>query len=119
MHKTKALQNMKSEDIKTIKDLRSYIGLYKTFIDCTPNLTNFLDKFDQLVGGKQSNDPITWTPDLIADFNKAQEHTKNMADLYLPKPDDQLIITCDGARTPPAVGMVLQAKCKNGLPITV
>ena len=37
-----------------------------------------------------------------------------MKDLYLPRSNDQLIITCDGARTPPAVGMVLQAKCEDG-----
>ena len=59
-HRKLALQKVNFEDIKTVKDLRSYIGLYKTFIDCTPNLTIHLDKFDQLVGSKQSNDDITW-----------------------------------------------------------
>ena len=113
-HRKLALQKVEHETIKTVKDLRSYLGLYKTFIDCTPNLTNYLDCFDQLVGSKQSNDDITWTPDLIQAFNRAKEHMKNMTDLYLPRPDDELIITCDGARTPPAVGMILQAKCTDG-----
>ena len=109
-HRKLALQKVRYEDIKTVKDMRSYIGLYKTFIDCTPNLTTSLDKFDQLVGSKQSNDEITWTPDLVQAFNKSKELISQMKDLYLPRPDDQLIITCDGARTPPAVGMILQAK---------
>ena len=112
-HRKLALQKVNYESIKTVKDMRSYLGLYKTFIDCTPNLTNFLDTFDQLVGSKQSNDEITWTPDLVSNFNKAKDHINQMKDLYLPRPDDQLIITCDGARTPPAVGMILQAKCAD------
>ena len=112
-HRKLALQKVTHESIKTVKDMRSYLGLYKTFIDCTPNLTNFLDKFDQLVGSKQSNDEVTWTPELVLAFNKSKEHISQMKDLYLPRPEDQLIITCDGARTPPAVGMILQAKCSD------
>ena len=92
-HRKLALQKVNYESIKTVKDMRSYLGLYKTFIDCTPNLTNFLDTFDQLVGSKQSNDEITWTPDLLSNFNKAKDHINQMKDLYLPRPDDQLIIT--------------------------
>ena len=112
-HRKLALQKVNFEDIKTVKDMRSYVGLYKTFIDCTPNLTIHLDKFDQLVGSKQSNDDITWTPDLIQVFTKSKELISQMKDLYLPRPDDQLIITCDGARTPPAVGMILQARTQD------
>ncbi len=33
-----------------------------------------------------------------------------MTNIYLPQAEDQLIITCDGARTPPAVGVILQAR---------
>ena len=33
-----------------------------------------------------------------------------MTNIYLPQAKDQLIITCDGARTPPAVGVILQAR---------
>ena len=37
-----------------------------------------------------------------------------MTNIYLPKAEDQLIITCDGARTPPAVGVILQARTPSG-----
>ena len=113
-HRKQALQKVKHEDILKIKDVRSWVGLFKTFMDCTPNLTKFMDPFDQLTGGKQSNDIVTWTPELIQHFNKAKEQIDHMEDLYLPTPEDQLIITCDGARTPPAVGMLLQAKNSKG-----
>lgn len=113
-HRRQALSLVTTDQLKTIKDLRSWLGLYKTFIDCTPHLTSILDPFDAITGNKQSNDPITWTPLLSQQFHSAQEHIKTMKDLYLPTPDDQLIITCDGARTPPAVGMVLQAKTPDG-----
>ena len=109
-HRKQALADMTTESITTVRDLRSWLGLYKTFIDCTPNLTALLDPFDAIVGGKDSKDTITWTAELQNHFNKAQQNIKNMTNLYLPTSDDQLIITCDGARTPPAVGMVLQAK---------
>ena len=98
----------------TVKDLRSWLGLYKTFIDCTPNLTNLLDIFDQFVGSRDSKDDITWTDDFVAAFRKAQDQISHMKDLYLPTENDQLIIMCDGTRNPPAVGMVLQAKLPNG-----
>ena len=113
-HRKQALAETKTEDIQTIKDLRSWLGLYKTFIDCTPNLTRLLDPFDSIVGGKDSKDTVTWTPLLLSQFNTAQAHIKNMQNIYLPQADDQLIITCDGARTPPAVGMVLQARTPSG-----
>jgi hypothetical protein len=113
-HRKLALESIKYKELTTVKDLRSWLGLYKTFIDCTPNLTNLLDKFDQFVGSRDSKDDITWTDDFIAAFNKAQEQISNMKDLYLPTEHDQLIIMCDGARNPPAVGMVLQAKLPNG-----
>ena len=35
---------------------------------------------------------------------------ENISDVYLPHPNDQLIIITDGARTPPGVGFVLQAR---------
>ena len=113
-HRRLALQNIKHEDLKTVKDIRSWIGLYKTFIDCTPNLTVHLDKFDQFVGSRDSKDSISWTDDFITSFKHAQNQINHMKDLYLPTKNDQLIIMCDGARTPPAIGMVLQAKTCTG-----
>ena len=113
-HRKQALADVHPEHIKTIKDLQSWIGLYKTFLDCTPNLTSILDPFDTITGGEDSKDAVTWTPELTKRFHKAQLHIDNMTNIYLPQAEDQLIITCDRARTPPAVGMILQARTPSG-----
>lgn len=114
-HRKQALIDTKHEDITTIKDLRSWLGLYKTFIYHTPNLTNILDPLDKVVGGKESKDPLTWTDELTKAFHNAKTHAAKIKQVYLPHPEDQLIITTDGARNPPGVGFLLQAKDTDGV----
>ena len=109
-HRQQALKTIKPENIETIKDLCSWIGLYKTFLDCTPNLANLLAPFDEISAGKDSKDIVTWTPNLTIAFRKATDKVDKMEKLYLPKPDDQLIITTDAARVNPGLGMILQAR---------
>ena len=109
-HRKKALAKITEEDLKTVRDIRSWVGLYKTFIYHTPNLTKIMDPFDKLVGDKESKDLIVWNDELRLKLQEAKDHVENISDVYLPHPDDQLIIITDGARTPPGVGFVLQAK---------
>ena len=59
-------------------------------------------------------DEIVWNDDLKQAFTQAQDHIRNIGEVYLPNPNDQLIIITDGARTPPGVGFVLQAKDSKG-----
>ena len=113
-HRKQTLAQTKEDDLATIKDLRSWVGLYKTFLYHTPNLTNILDPFDKITGGKDSKDDIIWTPELSLAFQRAKEHVDKIKEVYLPSPDDQLIVSTDGARTPPGIGFVLQAKDKEG-----
>ena len=118
-HRRQALGQVEHEQIKLVKDLRSWVGLYKTFLDCTPDLANLMDPFDQVTASKESADPITWTPALLQAFVAAKKQINNMVDLYLPSPEDQLIITTDAARCPPGLGTVLKAKDKAGITRTV
>lgn len=113
-HRKKALALTDQESIKTIKDLRSWIGLYKTFLDCTPQLTVILSPFDDVTAGKDSLDPVTWTQQLSTAFNTAKKHIEKMENIYLPLPSDQLIISADAARTQPGLGLILQAKDSHG-----
>ena len=113
-HRKQALLEVKSEDILTVKDVRSWIGLYKTFLYHTPNLARIMDPFDKITSDKDSKDTITWTNELKMAFQNAKDNIVNIKEVYLPHPDDQLLIITDGARTPPGVGFVLQAKDKKG-----
>lgn len=113
-HRKQALVQVQHEDLKTVRDVRSWVGLYKTFLYHTPNISNILDPFDKIVGDKQSNDVITWTTELKQALQNAKDHVKNIKEVYLPHPDEQLLILTDGARNPPGVGFVLQAKDSQG-----
>ena len=73
-----------------------------------------MDPFDKLVGDKDSKDVIVWNDDLRKQLQEAKDHVEKISDVYLPHPDNQLIIVTDGARTPPGVGFVLQAKDDKG-----
>ena len=108
-HRVNALKNTKYEDIKTVKDLRSYLGLYKTLLPASPNLTLILNPFDQEVADRDSKHPIEWDRDLIEYFRIANEAVDKLQTLYLPHPDDQLLIEVDAAKSPPGIGHTLYA----------
>ena len=118
-HRKQALLEVKTEDLTTVKDIRSWIGLYKTFLYHTPNLAKVMDPFDKITSDKDSKDTITWTTDLNLAFQAAKDNIANIKEVYLPHPNDQLIIITDGARTPPGVGFVLQARDSNNKVRTV
>ena len=117
-HRQCALSNVKEEDIRKIKDMRSWIGLYKTLHIATPRITSFLDPFEQATAGKDTNDKFVWTHDLSQRFREAKNHIKNMKALYLPSPDDQLMMIPDGSKMTPGIGHVLYA-IKDGKKIPV
>ena len=118
-HRKQALLKVQTEDLKTVKDVRSWTGLYKTFLYHTPNLARIMDPFDKITGDKDSKDTVTWTNELNQAFQNAKDHVANIKEVYLPSPSDQLIIITDGARNPPGVGFVLQAKDQTGKMRTV
>ena len=108
-HRQLALKNTKQEDIITIKDMRSWIGLYKTLLIATPNLATIMDPFDQETANKESRDKVTWTSDLASAFRDAKNHIDNIKELYLPSPNDQLLLVPDGSQKTPGIGHVLYA----------
>ena len=118
-HRINSLKNVTYSDIKCIKDLRSWIGLYKTMMPSAPNLTLILDPFDQIVAGKDSKDEVEWDESMQISFNKAKEAIDQMQTLYLPSPDDQLLLVVDAAKTKPGIGHILYAiKNNSKLPVS-
>ena len=59
-HCRSSLLNTKEEDIKTVRDMRSFIGLYKTLHIATPAMTRFVTPLEDTVQGLQSGDKYQW-----------------------------------------------------------
>ena len=95
------------DQLKSVKHVNAWRGLYKTLLHNLPHLSNFMHPFDVATANKASKDPFTWTPELTAAFNAAQTHLKNARSLTLPAPHEQLVLQPDGAQRPPAIGWVL------------
>ena len=108
-HRQCALTNVKQEDIKKVKDMRSWVGLYKTLHIATPKITSMLEPFEVASGGKDTKDQFVWTHELTQQFRLAKNHVQNMKTLYLPSPDDQLLLFPDGSKMTPGIGHILYA----------
>ena len=108
-HRVNALKNTKYTDINNVKDMRSYIGLYKTLLPASPNLTLILNPFDIEVSDRESKETIDWNRNLISKFQEATAALDNLQTLYLPSPDDQILIECDAAKSPPGIGHTVYA----------
>ena len=93
--------------LKTAKDVNAWRGLYKTLLHNLPNLAAFMHPFDLATANMSAKDKFTWSPELVAAFNAAQDHLKDARALVLPAPGEQLVLQPDGAQRPPSIGWVL------------
>ena len=117
-HRKLALENTTINDIKTVRDLRSWIGLFKTLHIATPHLATKLAPLEEIAAGRPSNEKIVWTYSMENALKLAKQSLKNLVTLYLPSPDDQLVLEVDAAKggkdnTHTGIGHVLYA-IKNG-----
>ena len=108
-HRIKDLGNVNYENIKTIKQLNSWRGLYKTLIGHLPHLSHVMEPFDKFVSSKKSSDSLTWSPELLLAFKEATAHLEEINKTYLPRPHDQLILKPDAAKVNTCSGWVLYA----------
>ena len=79
----------------TVKDLRSFLGSFRTFYRCKQNISVILSKLEEFVAGKPSSHKLQWNDDLITEFESAKKHAGRLDKIYLPKPSDQLVLTSD------------------------
>ena len=110
-HRQLALTNTKVEDIVKVKDMRSWVGLFKTLHIATPDICSILAPFEAASAGKDTNDKIEWTHKLETEFRKAKDKIKQMVTLYLPSPNEQLILQTDASKQ--GLGHILYAKKDN------
>ena len=125
-HRKFALANTKTEDIRTVKDMRSWIGLFKTLHIVTPKISLILSPFESATAGRDSKEKFSWTHELETQFRDAKEKIDKLVTLYLPSPDDQLYMETDAAKgggqhnLPAGIGHILFV-VKNGekLPVRI
>ena len=108
-HQIIKLKNITKESIVTVKNMRSFIGLYKVFFKAHPNQAVLLAKLETSCAGAVSKQHIVWTPELEQTFLLAKEDIENIRPRWLPKPSDQLVVTQDAALKDQAIGLILWA----------
>ena len=79
----------------TVKELRSFLGSYRTFYRCKQGISFILGNLEKMTVDKPSSQKLIWTEDLVKEFEKAKEQAKSLDKIYLPKKDDQLVLTSD------------------------
>ena len=105
-HRQLAILDMKQP--KNIGEMRTYMGVYKTFFPAMEGLTNLMTPFDTLCGGKDSKEMINWTTELNESFKESQKVAQtNIHKLALLHPEEQLFIVPDSCSRPPATGFIL------------
>ena len=117
-HRKIALTNTKVENIKTIKDMRSWVGLFKTLHMVTPQIATILSPFEAATAGKDSKEAFEWNYTLEKQFGEAKENIDKLVTLYLPSPQDQLVLQTDASKH--GIGHILFAlKNEKRIPVRI
>ena len=108
-HKVTDLGKIDIDDIKTVRQLNSWRGLFKTLIGHLPHLSHYMEPFDKFASTQKSFEKMEWSPELRLAFKNAQSQLHNVNKTYMPAPDDQLILRPDAAKVNNCIGWVLYA----------
>ena len=92
----------------TVTAVRSYIGAYKVFNRVVRGCAMYLDKLEKMIAGKQKNDKIAWSDELLESFSASQEALKSVSVITLPTRNDHITIVHDGSQV--GIGSVLYLK---------
>ena len=116
-HNITSLAMTKIEDLKTVRQVNAWKGLYKTLIRHLPNLAHFMSPFDAACGGQASTSTFDWTkPGMLEAFNLATNQLQKVHETVLPQPWEQLYLLPDTSKSNLCTGWVLYTKrcSKNG-----
>ena len=108
-HRVTDLGKINMTDIKTVRQLNSWRGLYKTLIGHLPHLSYYMEPFDKFSSSRKPADTVEWTQELSLAFKNAMAHLDEINKTFLPKPTDRLILKPDAAKTNTCIGWVLYA----------
>ena len=93
VHRQNCLE--KADRPTTVKEHRSFLGSYRTFYRCKEGIAFLLGNLEKMTSDKPSSQKLEWSPPLIEDFLKARKEIKTLDKVYLPKKEDQLVLTSD------------------------
>ena len=100
-----------TEDLRTVKQVNAWKGLYKTLIRHLPRLAHMMAPFDAACGGKPSASQFDWTsPGILEAFNAATNQLEKINETFLPHPNEQLYLMPDTAKVNLCTGWVLYTK---------
>ena len=94
-HRVAALASC--EPPKNGRGLCAFVGSYKMLGRVLSEAAKLLAPLDSLKAGRQSQDTISWSDELLVCFRSCQEALTSNRSITLPKPDDQLWISTDGS----------------------
>ena len=89
--------------------MRGFLGLYKTLHMATPAISQVLAPLEDQVAGALPGNKFQWTHEASQSFREAKDHLDKVSILYLPSPEDQLMIKPDGSKMTPGVGHIVYA----------
>ena len=101
----------------TVEQLRSYLGGYCTFYRCKADMSMILRELELFVASKKSSEKLEWTKELMEKFEHSKTKIKDLDSIYLPKPDDQLVITSDWSQK--GISATLWAMLEDNTPKVV
>ena len=88
----------------TVKQARSWVGAYKQMTECIPRYDVLLGPLEKMLSGRASAEHITWTDDLVSQFNKCKKSLNDLRMIHVPKPTDTLHTWSDYSASEMAVG---------------
>ena len=96
-HRQNALS--KADLPKTAHDLRSYIGGYRRFFKSQKDMSQNLQELEEFVAKTETKfEKLEWNEVLKAKFESSKEKIKTLDQLYIPKTEDQLVLTSDWSK---------------------
>ena len=91
----------------TVHGLRSFIGAYKVLGRVVPHCSQLISNLDSAVAGRQSQERINWSDELLLSFRNAQKSLSSRKTITLPRPDDQLWVVTDTSVSKRGIGATL------------
>jgi len=82
----------------TVRGVRSFIGAYKHLSRVIKNYSDILHPLEEAAAGRQSQDKMIWSDELLTQFHKVQDSLKECQVIHIAKPSDSIWIETDGAQ---------------------